>query len=378
MSIDISHIQSTKRRKLFNDENVSSQKVTSNIFYRKISDKKKAFIYKDLAILLKAGIDFKTSLTIIKDQQKNKKDKKLLEYLLENVVKGKPLYETMHMSENFSDYEVFSVKIGEETHMLGAILEELQKYFERKVKLRKQVLSILAYPAFIMILTFATLYFMLTYVVPLFESVFNQFNKELPKLTKTIIYFSENIDLYFIVFILVVLISMVFYYALRTKESFKNIKSKIILKLPFFGKLIREIYLARFCQAMALLMVSKTSLLEALSLVKQMINFYPVTKALEKVETDIYKGNSLGESLSKFKIFDNNMISMIKVAEQINQLDTMFLKLSKHYEEEVDYKTKIIGTIIEPVLILIIGGIVGIIMISMYAPMFDFSEILGN
>ncbi len=362
MSIDISHIQSTKRRKLFNDENVSSQKVTSNIFYRKISDKKKAFIYKDLAILLKAGIDFKTSLTIIKDQQKNKKDKKLLEYLLENVVKGKPLYETMHMSENFSDYEVFSVKIGEETHMLGAILEELQKYFERKVKLRKQVLSILAYPAFIMILTFATLYFMLTYVVPLFESVFNQFNKELPKLTKTIIYFSENIDLYFIVFILVVLISMVFYYALRTKESFKNIKSKIILKLPFFGKLIREIYLARFCQAMALLMVSKTSLLEALSLVKQMINFYPVTKALEKVETDIYKGNSLGESLSKFKIFDNNMISMIKVAEQINQLDTMFLKLSKHYEEEVDYKTKIIGTIIEPVLILIIGNLIAINM----------------
>ena len=378
MSIDIGHIQTKSKSLSVKKKGNTSLFKNEFSFSKKLSDKKKAFIYKDLATLLKAGIDFKTALTIVRDEQKKDIAKNTMDALLKDVIKGKGLFEAMESSGQFSPYEIFSVKIGEETRKLNNILEELQKYFQRKVKLKKQIISILTYPAFILVLTFATLYFMLTFVVPLFESVFNQFNKELPTLTKYVITLSENFNTIFTIFIVSVLFLVVVYQRIKKRKGFKRVVSKIVLRIPFFGKLTKEIYLTRFCQSMALLLVSKTSLIESLNLVKKMIGFYPIVNALEIVEKDIIKGNSLGESLSKFKVFDSNIISMVKVAEQINQLDAMFLNLANHYDEEVEHKTKIMGTIIEPLLILFIGGIVGIIMISMYAPMFDLSKVIGG
>lgn len=375
MSIDIGHIQKKKKAKKSAEIPFLKKQFT---FSKKLSDKKKGFIYKDLSTLLKAGIDFKTALTIVRDEQKNDLAKSIMDSLLNDVVKGKGLFEAMEATNQFSPYEIFSVKIGEETRKLNNILDELQRFFQRKVKLKKQIISILTYPAFILILTFATLYFMLTYVVPLFESVFNQFDKELPTLTKYVIALSDNFNTFFSIFIAFTILIAFTFQRVKNKPSFKRITSKLLLRIPFFGKLIKEIYLTRFCQSMALLLVSKTSLVESLNLVKKMIGYYPIEQALSTVEKDIVRGNSLGNSLSKFSIFDTNIISMVKVAEQVNQLDSMFLNLANHYDEEVEHKTKVMGTIIEPLLILFIGGIVGIIMVSMYAPMFDLSKVIGG
>lgn len=378
MGIDVSYIQNKDKKKpSFKRKNTAFWQKSLTLS-KKLSDKKKTFIYKDLSILLKAGIDFEGALIIVKEQQKNTFIKGVVDTLLQQVVKGKAFYEAMSITKQFSSYEIFSVKIGEETRMLDVTLEELQKYFERKVKLKKQIISILAYPIFILLLTFGTLYFMLTYVVPLFESVFNQFDKELPSLTKTVIYLSDNFNIFFIFFTLILFLLFILYWYVRNKNMYKKITSRVVLKIPFFGKLVKEIYLTRFCQSMALLLVSKTSLVESLHLVKKMIGFYPIEIALDKIAYDIEKGQTLGNSLTKFHIFDSNLISMVKVAEQVNQLDEMFLRLANHFDEEVSHKTKVMGTIIEPLLILIIGGIVGVIMISMYAPMFDLSEVIGG
>lgn len=378
MSINIQHIQEKQKTSSVKEKESTSFFKKQFSFSKKLSDKKKMFIYKDLSTLLKAGIDFKTALTIVRDEQKNDIAKNTINCLLKDVVKGKGLYEAMESTEQFSVYEVFSIKIGEETRKLNTILDELQKYFQRKVKLKKQIISILTYPTFILVLTFATLYFMLTYVVPLFESVFNQFDKELPALTKYVIALSENFNTFFIIFIVITLLLILLFQKVKNQSSFKRITSKIVLRIPFIGKLTKEIYLTRFCQSMALLLVSKTSLVESLGLVKKMIGYFPIENALDTVEKDIVRGHTLGDSLSKFKIFDSNLISMVKVAEQVNQLDTMFLNLANHYDEEVEHKTKTMGTVIEPVLILFIGGIVGVIMISMYAPMFDLSKVIGG
>lgn len=378
MSIDIGQIQG-KRTTTAIKENPSFSLSKSDYFVsKKLNSKKKAFIYKDMATLLKAGIDFKTTLTIIRDQQKNQHIRNIIDNLLINVIKGKAFYEAMELSENFTPYEIFSIKIGEETRRLDNILEELQKYFNRKVKLQKQIISILTYPVFILILTLATLYFMLTYVVPLFESVFHQFNRELPILTRYVISLSENFNVIIIVFLLIIASTIFFFQKVKKRPAFQKGFTGALLKIPFFGKLVKEIYITRFCQSMALLLVSKTSLVESIGLVKKMIVFYPIEQALNVVEKDISKGITLGESLSKFKIFDTNLISMVKVAEQVNQLDEMFITLASHYDAEVEHKTKVMGTVIEPLLILFIGGIVGVIMVAMYAPMFDLSEVIGG
>ncbi|SHI73845.1 type IV pilus assembly protein PilC [Mesonia phycicola] len=373
MGVHLKHIN--RKESVFRKNKTHSQKI---FFKKKINDRKKMTLYKDLSILLNAGIDLKESLSIIKNQQKKNSNESLYDNILNNIIKGKPFYQALNYTNEFSDYEIYSIKIGEETHMLEKILDELHIYVEKRVKLKKQIISLLAYPAFILLLTLGTLYFMLTYVVPLFETVFNQFNQELPELTKFIIHLSENFNFLLFIFLSSVLSIYLLYTVIKNNIIFRKISSQIVLKIPFLGKLIKEIYMARFCQSMSLLLTSKTSIIESLELVIKMINYYPLEIALKDVKSQIEKGNTFGEAIKKFSIFDSNVISMIKIAEEVNQLDSMFVRLALNFNEEVTHKTTLVGKIIEPVLILFIGCIVGLIMISMYAPMFDLSKVIGN
>ena len=168
------------------------------------------------------------------------------------------------------------------------------------------------------------------------------------------------------------------HFLLREKDKYRDVISKIVLRIPYFGNLIRKIYISRFCQSMNLLITSKTTLLTSLSLTSKMIGFYPIEKSIEKIKSDITKGASLHESLRKHSIYENKLVSMVEVAEQINQLDTMFERLTEQYNEEINHQTKMIGVILEPLIIIVIGVIVGIIMVSMYAPMFDLSKIINS
>lgn len=378
MGIPISQIEKTRDREFYKGSISKASYKSSFFISKKINDKKRCAFYKDLGTLLKAGVDFKTALTIIRDQQTNQHIKQIIADLLEKVIKGKALFQAMTSSKNFSQYEIFSVQIGEETRNLESITKELESYFERKIKLRKQIISMLAYPGFILVLTFGTLYFMLKYVVPMFETVFKQFDKELPALTKNVIFLSEKFNTIFLVFILIIITLILVYKKIKHKTIFRKYSTGLLLKIPFVSQLLKQVYLTRFCQSLALLLVSKTSLVESLSLVQKMISFYPIEYALEQVKVEVTKGKGLGESLSKFKVFDVHMVSMLTISERVNELDTMFLNLAQHYEAEVEHKTKLMGTIIEPLLIVFIGGIVGLIMVSMYAPMFDLSKVIGS
>jgi type IV pilus assembly protein PilC len=141
--------------------------------------------------------------------------------------------------------------------------------------------------------------------------------------------------------------------------------------------MISKIYLARFCQSMNLLISSKTPLVTAIELVKKMIGFYPIEISLEIMQEDIMKGQPLHISLSKFKIYNKRMVSLIKVAEEVNQLDTMFAKLAKQYTDEVEHETSILGSLIEPIMIIFLGLLVALILVAMYLPLFQMSNTVG-
>nr|WP_299384802.1 type II secretion system F family protein [Allomuricauda sp.] len=345
---------------------------------KKLGAKQKSVLYKDLATLLKAGVDFKSALEILANQQKKKNIKLLLSNLKNDVVGGKGFHEAMENAGTFTPYEHFSVKIGEETKKLNVVLLELHRYFKRQLKLRKQIISVITYPAFVLVLTVGVLYFMLAYVVPMFKSVFNQFDAELPALTKNIIGLSEKFPILFLGFILIILILFALGKANSKNPQYRNIKSKVLLKTPYFGKLIKRIYLARFCQFLDLLLTSKTPLTESLDMVKKMIGFYPIESSIDDIKRRIIKGSSLSSAMEKHPIYENKLISMIAVAEEINELDAMFGRLADEYDEEVEHRTKMIGVILEPAIIILIGLIVGTIMIAMYAPMFDLSKIING
>ncbi|MDY8138467.1 type II secretion system F family protein [Aquimarina sp. 2201CG5-10] len=347
-------------------------------FSKKVGAKEKEVLYKDLATLLTAGVDFKTSLDILANQQKKEYLRDLILTIKGKIVKGKSFYEALEDTGKFSAYEYFSIKIGEETKKLDTVLLELHKYFKRQIKLRKQIISVITYPSFVLTLTVGVLYFMLTYVVPMFKSVFNQFDSDLPELTKNIIVLSERFPTIFVVLVVTIISIILLVKFYGQNPTFRSYKSKFILKIPFFGKLVKMVYLARYCQFLDLLLTSKTSLTESLDMVKKMIGFYPIESSIDPIRNDIIKGVPFAAAMKKHKIYEYKLISMVEVAEEINELDTMFSRLADEYDEEVEHKTKMIGVVLEPLIIIIIGLIVGLIMIAMYAPMFDLSKIING
>ncbi|MCV9932934.1 type II secretion system F family protein [Flavobacterium sp. LS1R47] len=372
MSIDLATYKTNKSGK-------KDYKIITKSFRlsKKLSDKKKEVFYRELGMLLKSGVDFKKSLEILGNQSNNKFEKEIILQIKEKVVEGKSIYESMRESNQFSAYEFYSIQIGEETRKLEEVLGELQKYFNQKIQMKRQIISVMTYPTIVMLVTILVLYFMLNKVVPMFSSVFKQFGSELPKSTQIIIKISNHSGIIFSI-IMGIIISMIFLHVLlKETHRYRFFTSNIVLKIPYFGNLVRKIYISRFCQAMNLLITSKTTLINSLALTSKMISFYPIEVAIYQIKEDITKGASLNESLKKHAVFENKMVSMVKVAEQINQLETMFERLTEQYNEEINYQTKMIGVILEPLIIIVIGAIVGVIMVSMYAPMFDLSKIIN-
>lgn len=353
-----------------------------NIWQREVSlkktfsDKAKEEFYKEFASLLDSGIDIQRTLSILVEEQSNKKVLAILEQVLESLVTGSSLSEALKETGHFTAYEYQSIKIGEETGRLHIILTHLSEYFTNKVKLRRQLVSVFTYPAFVIVITIGVLYFMLNSVVPMFEDVFDQFGQELPTLTQKIIGVSKHFSTFLMYFLLALLAIIVYGYSQRKEPWFRSFTSTAVLRMPIFGKLMKKIYLARTCQSLSLLLGSKTPLVTSISLVEEMIGFYPLEKALENIRGEIVKGGSFHSGLAQYSIFDKRLVSLTKIAEETNQLDTTFNRLSKQYQEDIEFRTKLIGTIIEPMIIVVIGLVVGVIMVAMYLPMFNLSNVI--
>jgi type IV pilus assembly protein PilC len=341
------------------------------------NNKKKESFYSELSVLLKAGINLKDALALLKNELKSSKDKKLLEQILNTIIHGSNFSDSIKNEPSFTEYEYYSLKIGEETGNLDKVTQELGSYFKRKNEQRRNLINALSYPIVVLATAILSVFFMLRFVVPMFADIFNQNGVELPFITKVVIGASSAIGSYSWMFMLAVLGIVIGIRFVRKYETFQKVTSNLILKIPYAGELVRKMNLAQFTQAMALLTSSNVPLLNSIQLTRKMIVFYPLSDALLHVEGSVFKGMALSESLRTHKVFDSKMISLIKVAEETNQSEFIFEKLSTQYDSEVQHKSKLMSTIIEPIIIIILGSVVALILVSMYLPMFKLSTILG-
>ena len=369
----------SKKNKERQVNSVTNGKTLKEYFQSKnMSDKEKAKFYKELKVLLKSGVTIEDAVMILLENTKKKSIKTIYSLIYDELLKGKSLVFSIKNTNRFTNFEVSTIAIGEETKGLVKVLEELEMFFEKRYKLKSQIKTILTYPTFVIVITIAVLVFMLNNVVPMFEKVFKQFDSELPYLTKQIINISQNFHIINIVFLVIVALIIIAYSKFKDKDWFRELTSKIVLKLPFVGKLVQIIYLSRFCRGLSMLLYSKVPLVKALEFVRQMVDFYPIESSISKIREDIIKGHSFGDSLKKHSVYDTNLVSMIRVSEKVNELEDMFHYLSNIYADEIEEKSKRIGSLIEPIIIIIIGALVGVIMISMYLPMFNLTKIIGN
>lgn len=341
---------------------------------KELNDKKKESLYMELSSLLHAGINLKSSFELITADQQNKKDKELYQTIQDAVLKGVTFSQALKQTGRFSLYEVFSLQIGEETGKLIEVLQDLAKFYQNKIKQRRKIVSSLTYPCVVMTTSFAAVFFMLKFVVPMFGDVFKRFGGHLPYITEKIIGVSEALQNNFLRFFILLVLVAVFIFSVRKTEQFRKIASQLLLRVPVIGNLVQKIYLARFCNSMRLLINARLPLLRAIALIRQMISYYPIESSLQKVEADIMNGKSLHESLGQFAIYPSKMIQLVKIGEETNQLDYFFEKISEQYIEEVEFKTSTLSSMMEPLIIIFLGLIVGVILISMYLPLFQMSN----
>ncbi len=376
MALDIGKIQSPKSAqkppsKGFNLSYWLNKEISlgSGIF----GDTKKENLYSKMNILLTAGIDIRTVLELLAKEQKKAPDKALIKQILDDVIKGKSLSQAFLSSGKFSPFEYYSLQIGEETGKLSEVLTDLTTYFHHKIAQRRKFISAISYPLVVLATALGAVLFMMKFLVPLFADVYKRFGGELPWVTKLVLYISALVSKGLVGFLLVTAISGWMFYRQRDKAWFRSLSAELTMRIPVFGGIARKIYLSRFCNAMALLSSANVPLTEALRMVRQMVAFYPIEATIDTIRDGILQGGSLHESMQQHIIYPDEMISLIKVGEEVNGLDKMFRRLSDQYTADVTHQTEVLNALLEPVLIVFIGVIIGFILIAMYLPIFKLS-----
>ncbi len=342
-----------------------------------VNDSFKEGLYLELSVLLSAGVDIKGALELQENQQSKAKLKDLIRTIKDRIVSGASFSEAIQQTGQFSTYEFYSLQIGEETGKLTSVLTELATYYKKKLRQRRQIVQALSYPTIVLTTSIGAVAFMLRFIVPMFSDVFKRFGGELPYLTAQIIRLSKFLQDYGWLLGVFILVVFLFIRMNRKQEWFQRYSSSLILKLPIVGEIVRKVYLARLCSSFALLIGAKVPLLQAIALVRKMIDFYPLSTSLAEVEQDILQGESFYKSLSKFSFYDPKMIALLKVGEEVNRLDFFFDKLAAQNNEEVEHRSALLSSALEPLIIIFLGLIVGTILVAMYLPLFQLSTNIG-
>jgi len=341
--------------------------------HKKFIDKKRYQFFNELAILIQSGLDLKTSLEISLESDWKKKDIESLQEILRQVVSGKDLWESLKISGCFETYEYYSIQIGESTGQLAKVLLDLSNFIKKKIEQKKKLTSALSYPLFVLCIAVLAVFFMMKYIVPMFKEVFERFGTDLPFITKLIIRISEFMGHNFIYFVLIIIAVIFLDKILMKKLGYQSRKSMVLLKIPFVGDLYKKVQLSKFFLAFEILSSSKVSILHSLYLLGNMFDFYPLKIAIGNISELLTKGCPINEAFSSSAFFDKKTIALIRVGEEVNQLDLVLKTLREQYSQEVDYKMSIIGSILEPLLIVLLGGVIGLILVSMYLPLFKLS-----
>lgn len=370
MGLDLNQI----KKESSNSDSNSSNRRSFNLDINKINNKRNTEFFQELSILLSSGLDIKSSLEIIISSASKEKEKELYSSIWKSLLEGDSLNVALKKTKAFSLFDYHNVKIGEETGNLIGTLELLQKYHSGRLETRQKIQNALTYPVIVIIISLVAVFVMLKYIVPVFTDVYARFDQELPAMTQKIIYLSDNLGKYF--GILIIFISIIGFLTIYSNKSIKtkSIIHNLVVRIPYVGKMVLKIHLVKLFHSLFILVKAKVGLVKSLELLQEMVSFVPITEALKEVLKDLMYGANFAESLSKHKkIFDPKSVAIIKVGEEVNQLEFVIEKVKNDIDNKLQNTYDNISNLLEPFLIIFVGLLVGVILVSMYLPMFQMS-----
>jgi type IV pilus assembly protein PilC len=339
------------------------------------SSKEKQQFFHLLAVLLESGLSITESFEILEDQTSKRKTKKVIAALSRSLNEGRSLFDAMQeQAKYFTPFEIYSIRMGEAAGRVNLVLADLSQFHEKRQRLRRKLSQAFSYPIVVLLIAGGVLAFMLGAVVPMFQDVFKRFGAELPAITQTILALSDGFRKYGIFLLLLVLLVTLVTLRLRKVERFQALGARLVRRIPVLGKLLFTVQLSRFCYTLSVMLKSRVTLDQALELLHKIVQYQPLRSVLGTVRQDVVGGKMLHEALARHKVFPIVLIQMVRVGERTAKLDVMLENLGKNLEEESEAGVTALTNLLEPLLIVILGLVVGIILVAMYMPMFQLSQ----
>ncbi|HRT56339.1 MAG TPA: type II secretion system F family protein [Candidatus Paceibacterota bacterium] len=333
---------------------------------------------RQLATMIDAGLAMVQSLQALAEQTTNKVMRDVIKDVCARVEAGDSFSEALQKHPKaFSRLYVCMVAAGEKGGLLAEILARLATYLENSARLRKKVKSAMMYPTVVTVVAILITIFLLVKVVPVFGEIFDSFGAELPGPTQFLINLSEIVKKY-ILLILVAGGAIVYgwFYFIKTPFG-RNLWDSYRIRMPIFGVIAHKICLARFTRTLASLVRSGVPILEVLNIVSQTVGNVVMEKAIKSAAVDIERGESISASLAKHPVFPSMIIRMITAGEQTGKIDNMLERVADFLDEEIETTLSGLTSLIEPILIVFLGVVVGGMVICMFLPIFKMPEIVN-
>jgi type IV pilus assembly protein PilC len=349
-----------------------------NFFKDSVKSKDLQVFTRQFAVLISAGVPVVQSLQALIGSARSSGMANAIKKIVEEVERGKRLGDAMASQPKvFDRMYVNLVRAGEEGGVLDTILIRLADYIEKSVKMKGKIVGALWYPAAIIVVACIVVAGILIFVIPNFVKVFAGAHMQLPAMTQFVIDASYVLATYwYIILTIFVGIPFVFRAYYKTEDG-RKILDPIFLKVPVFGSLIQKSSVARMCRTLATLLAAGVRIMEALDIAGQTCGNWVIEKAMIDCRDAVSKGRSLAEPLRKVKAVPNMVTQMIAIGEQTGNLDQMLSKVADFFEDEVEVAAEALTSMIEPLLMVFLGGIIAVIVIAMYLPIFNMASAVG-
>ncbi|KIQ94892.1 Cholera toxin secretion protein epsF [Anoxybacillus thermarum] len=327
---------------------------------------------RQFSTLLKAGVTIVDATRILAEQTESKALKKALVHIEEQLRSGQPLSTAMIDHPNiFPSLVVNMIRAGEASGSIDETLERLADHFEKVHRTRQKIVSALAYPIVVGIIAVIVVIFLLVSVVPTFVSMFADFGAELPAITKFVLRASKVMQTYWWGVILLFIALYMSFILLKRQKVTKYYLDVFVLRMPIFGGMMQKAVLARMTRTLSSLFSSAVPILQALAIVETVVENEVVARVIRTSRDALERGESLTEPMKRHWAFPPLVTQMIAIGEQTGSLDAMLAKVADFYEAEVEAATDRLKSLIEPLMIVLLAGIVGTIVTSILVPMFD-------
>ncbi|WP_373976471.1 type II secretion system F family protein [Chitinibacter sp. SCUT-21] len=369
-------VKSTLRRQGINVTSVKKVRLGAG---RKITELDIAMFTRQLATMLKSGVPLLTAFDIVAKGHSNPSVTKLLMEIKTDIETGSSLTQAFRKHPNqFDNLYCNLVQAGEQAGILDALLARLATYKEKILAVKKKIKSAMFYPTAVIVAAFVITAVIMIFVIPAFKELFSSFGADLPGPTLLVMAISDFfVDYWYIIFGGIFGGIYLFLQAWKKSEKIQFFMDRLLLKLPIFGEIVRNATIARWTRTLATMFAAGVPLVESLESVGGASGNIVYKLATQKIQSEVSTGTSLTSAMQNANVFPNMVLQMTSIGEESGSLDAMLSKVADYFEEEVDNAVEALSSLMEPIIMVVLGTLIGGLVVAMYLPIFKMGAAVG-